>query len=95
MHFVSYLAPVPVCDNKTGAVRLLSLCPVPFKPEILFKYSRLYLCLNTMIVVCNLAYFLINKGMGDLEGLIDKVNELKLDENEELIGKLKQGRTLH
>ncbi len=29
--------------------------------------------------------------MGDLEGLIDKVNELKLDENEELIGKLKQG----
>lgn len=30
-------------------------------------------------------------GMGDLEGLIDKVNELKLDENEELIDKLKQG----
>ena len=31
-------------------------------------------------------------GMGDLEGLIDKVNELKLDENEELIDKLKQGK---
>ena len=31
------------------------------------------------------------KGMGDIEGLIDKVNELKLDENEELIDKLKQG----
>lgn len=30
-------------------------------------------------------------GMGDIEGLIDKVNELKLDENEELIAKLKQG----
>merc|ERR1719505_386488 len=30
-------------------------------------------------------------GMGDIEGLIDKVNELKLDENEELIVKLKQG----
>ena len=29
--------------------------------------------------------------MGDIEGLIDKVNELKLDENEELIVKLKQG----
>ena len=29
--------------------------------------------------------------MGDIEGLIDKVNELKLDENEELIDKLKQG----
>lgn len=30
-------------------------------------------------------------GMGDLEGLIDKVNELKLDENEELLEKLKHG----
>ena len=30
-------------------------------------------------------------GMGDIEGLIDKVSELKLEENEELIGKLKQG----
>lgn len=30
-------------------------------------------------------------GMGDLEGLIDKVNELKLEENEDLIQKLKHG----
>ncbi|XP_074594317.1 signal recognition particle 54k [Brevipalpus obovatus] len=30
-------------------------------------------------------------GMGDIEGLIDKVNELKLEENEELIDKLKHG----
>jgi signal recognition particle subunit SRP54 len=30
-------------------------------------------------------------GMGDIEGLIDKVNELKLDDNEELIEKLKHG----
>lgn len=30
-------------------------------------------------------------GMGDIEGLIDKVNELKLEDSEELIGKLKQG----
>lgn len=30
-------------------------------------------------------------GMGDLEGLIDKVNELKLEENDELIEKLKHG----
>lgn len=30
--------------------------------------------------------------MGDIEGLIDKVNELKLDENEELIDKLKHGQ---
>lgn len=31
-------------------------------------------------------------GMGDIEGLIDKVNELKLDDNEELIDKLKHGK---
>ena len=30
--------------------------------------------------------------MGDIEGLIDKVNELKLDDNEELMKKLKHGR---
>ena len=30
--------------------------------------------------------------MGDIEGLIDKVNELNLDENEELINKLKHGK---
>ena len=33
-----------------------------------------------------------SQGMGDIEGLIDKVNELKLEENEELIGKLKHGK---
>lgn len=33
-------------------------------------------------------------GMGDIEGLIDKVNELKLDDNEELIDKLKHGKIL-
>ena len=31
-------------------------------------------------------------GMGDIEGLIDKVNELKLDDNEELIEKIKHGQ---
>jgi signal recognition particle subunit SRP54 len=31
-------------------------------------------------------------GMGDIEGLIDKVSELKLDDNEELMKKLKQGQ---
>lgn len=31
-------------------------------------------------------------GMGDIEGLIDKVNELKIEENEELIEKLKHGQ---
>uniref|UniRef100_D3TNF4 Signal recognition particle 54 kDa protein n=1 Tax=Glossina morsitans morsitans TaxID=37546 RepID=D3TNF4_GLOMM len=31
-------------------------------------------------------------GMGDIEGLIDKVNELKLDGNEELLEKIKHGQ---
>jgi len=34
---------------------------------------------------------MIYSGMGDIEGLIDKVSELKLDDNEELMKKLKQG----
>ena len=29
--------------------------------------------------------------MGDLEGLMEKVSDLKLDENEELVDKLKHG----
>ena len=32
-------------------------------------------------------------GMGDIEGLIDKVNELKLEDNEELMKKLRHGET--
>jgi signal recognition particle subunit SRP54 len=31
-------------------------------------------------------------GLGDIEGLIDKVNRLKLDDNEELIEKIKHGQ---
>lgn len=30
--------------------------------------------------------------MGDIEGLIDKVNELKLEDNEELLEKIKHGQ---
>ena len=32
-------------------------------------------------------------GMGDIEGLIDKVNELKLEDNEELMKKLRHGES--
>ena len=35
--------------------------------------------------------FLLLSGMGDIEGLIDKVTELKLEDNEELMKKLKHG----
>lgn len=31
-------------------------------------------------------------GMGDIEGLVEKVNQLKLDDNEALMNKLKQGK---
>lgn len=31
-------------------------------------------------------------GMGDIEGLVEKVSELGLDDNEELVKKLKQGQ---
>lgn len=36
-------------------------------------------------------YPFIITGMGDIEGLMDKVSELKLDDNEDLMKKLKQG----
>ena len=31
--------------------------------------------------------------MGDIQGLVDKVSELGLDENEELVKKLQHGKT--
>lgn len=31
-------------------------------------------------------------GMGDIEGLMEKVNDLKLEDNEELMNKLKHGK---
>ena len=51
------------------------------KPFFLLKFIK-WMCFSFLFFI---------KGMGDIEGLIDKVNELKLDENEELIDKLKQG----
>ena len=38
--------------------------------------------------------FVSAAGMGDIEGLIDKVNELKLEDNEELMKKLRHGEIL-
>ena len=32
--------------------------------------------------------------MGDIQGLVDKVSELGLDENEELVKKLQHGRLI-
>jgi signal recognition particle subunit SRP54 len=31
--------------------------------------------------------------MGDIQGLVEKVNDLKLEDNEELIEKLKHGKS--
>ena len=36
------------------------------------------------------SYF--SAGLGDIEGLMDKVQELNLDDNKELIDKLKHGK---
>jgi signal recognition particle GTPase len=48
-----------------------------------------------MIAFKLIAHFcMFSTGMGDIEGLIDKVNELKLDDNEELMKKIKQGMVL-
>lgn len=34
-------------------------------------------------------------GMGDIEGLVEKVNEMGLEDNEELLKRLKQGGFFH
>ncbi len=47
--------------------------------------EQCYLCCKSFFSLS------LSQGMGDIEGLIDKVNELKLDDNEELIDKLKHG----
>ena len=37
-----------------------------------------------------LVVFLLS-GMGDIEGLVDRIGELKLDKNQELIDKIRHG----
>ena len=66
----------------------------PFISKLLGKLCsyRDYLqcmCSGLRLLICLLHNFTL--GMGDIEGLIDKVNELKLEDNEELIDKLKHG----
>lgn len=53
-----------------------------------------YLC-KTHFIVTETWVILLLAGMGDIEGLIDRVNDLKLDDNEELIDKLKHGKKHH
>lgn len=52
-----------------------------------------YILYNVKVSILLTVHFSIwcLTGMGDIEGLIDKVNELKLDDNEALIEKLKHG----
>lgn len=53
-----------------------------------------YFC-KTHLIVTETWGILLLAGMGDIEGLIDRVNDLKLDDNEELIDKLKHGKKHH
>ena len=56
----------------------------------------IYVLLLVLVVVFVIqqvfVFVAVMLGMGDIEGLIDKVSELKLDDNEELMKKLKQGK---
>ena len=40
------------------------------------------------------SYHMHAAGLGDIEGLMDKVQELNLDDNKELIDKLKHGELI-
>lgn len=44
-----------------------------------------------MMMVVGIHTCILIQGMGDIQGLVDKVSELGLDENEELVKKLQHG----
>ncbi len=53
------------------------------------------MCVCVCVCVSTHAYVLcVYPGLGDIEGLMDKVQELNLDDNKELIDKLKHGKSL-
>lgn len=56
-----------------------------------FTLSTELIILNYPVMQTKCSLLVSSLGMGDIEGLIDKVNELKLEDNEELIDKLKHG----
>lgn len=56
-----------------------------------FTLSTELIILNYLVIQTKYCLLVSSLGMGDIEGLIDKVNELKLEDNEELIDKLKHG----
>ena len=56
-----------------------------------FTLSTELIILNYPVIRTKRCLLVSSLGMGDIEGLIDKVNELKLEDNEELIDKLKHG----
>ena len=56
-----------------------------------FMLSTELIILNYPVMWTKCSLLVSSLGMGDIEGLIDKVNELKLEDNEELIDKLKHG----
>lgn len=56
-----------------------------------FTPSTELIILNYPVMGTKCSLLVSSLGMGDIEGLIDKVNELKLEDNEELIDKLKHG----
>lgn len=54
----------------------------PFISKLLGQWMMMVVCIHTCILI---------QGMGDIQGLVDKVSELGLDENEELVKKLQHG----
>ena len=74
-------------------IRIPPECSFPKEKVV----SGLVLCLSFSISKCLSIHVHVHctgvctVGMGDLEGLMEKVSDLKLDENEELMDKLKHG----
>ena len=61
---------------------------LPRKVEAHLSFS----CIHTYIDLSVSMVLVVCAGLGDIEGLMDKVQELNLDDNKELIDKLKHGK---
>ena len=58
-------------------------------------YSGLHVHVHFVQLYMYVSFVVLIAGMGDIQGLVDKVSELGLDDNEELVKKLQHGNALY
>ena len=84
----------PFISKLLGLYIVESLPHLPLNSFFRNMINYSFLVQKSFLTVKGFTLSFVCLGMGDIEGLIDKVNELKLEDNEELIGKLKHGKSV-